>query len=90
MHQRFAIARAVVRGARICQSRRQEAALEELAQQFVHYVAVTARCRGVCIGNEYIHIIGTVPSDFTMKVFGYEAGDATVDYAWGVDPAELN
>ena len=41
-------------------------------------------------GNEYIHIIGTVPSDFTMKVFGYEAGDATVDYAWGVDPAELN
>lgn len=38
---------------------------------------------GVKLGNEYIHIIGTVSRKLTMKAYGYKAGVATVNYSWG-------
>lgn len=34
-------------------------------------------------GNEYIEIIGETTKSLVMKVFGYEAGTAKVDYSWG-------
>lgn len=34
-------------------------------------------------GHERIEIFGRVPSDLTMKAFGYQAGSAQVDYRWG-------
>lgn len=34
-------------------------------------------------GLEDITISGTLPVDLTVKVFGYEAGYATVEYSWG-------
>jgi phosphatidylserine/phosphatidylglycerophosphate/cardiolipin synthase-like enzyme len=34
-------------------------------------------------GNEYIEIIGKTSKSLVMKVFGYEAGTARVDYSWG-------
>ena len=36
------------------------------------------------LGHEYITIEGTLSKTLTMKAFGYKAGFATVDYAWGV------
>ena len=33
-------------------------------------------------GHEYINLTGAVPSEFTMKAFGYKAGQATVNYSW--------
>lgn len=34
-------------------------------------------------GNEYIELAGTTDRALVMKVFGYEAGSARVDYRWG-------
>jgi len=34
-------------------------------------------------GNEYIEIDGKTTVKLTLKVYGYEAGTATVDYSWG-------
>ena len=34
-------------------------------------------------GNEYIELEGKTQNDFMMKVYGYEAGTAKVDYSWG-------
>ena len=34
-------------------------------------------------GNEYIEIEGKTQSTTGMKVFGYEAGSAKVNYSWG-------
>ena len=36
-------------------------------------------------GHEYITISGTVSDTLTMKAFGYEEGQATVSYGWGLD-----
>ena len=36
-------------------------------------------------GNEFIRLVGTTDRDLVMKVFGYEAGAARVDYSWGAD-----
>ena len=36
-------------------------------------------------GSEYIRISGTTQNSFLMKVFGYQEGDVTVDYRWGLD-----
>jgi hypothetical protein len=36
-------------------------------------------------GNEYIEIEGKTTVELTLKVYGYEAGTATVDYSWGGD-----
>jgi hypothetical protein len=38
---------------------------------------------GSDLGHEYIKIKGTTPSKFIMKAFGFEAGNASVDYSWG-------
>jgi hypothetical protein len=40
-------------------------------------------------GHEFITVRGTVSAPLTMKAFGYAAGDAQVDYAWGLDDNEL-
>lgn len=40
-------------------------------------------------GNEYITVEGTVSVDLTMKAFGYAAGDAQVDYWWGLPDEEV-
>jgi len=40
-------------------------------------------------GNEWVSIHGKVPSNLTMKVYGYNAGLAQVRYAWGVPEHEL-
>jgi phosphatidylserine/phosphatidylglycerophosphate/cardiolipin synthase-like enzyme len=34
-------------------------------------------------GNEFIEIEGKTTAKLTLKVYGYEAGTATVDYSWG-------
>ena len=34
-------------------------------------------------GNEYIKISGETTQEFIMKVYGYQAGEADVDYSWG-------
>jgi len=34
-------------------------------------------------GHEYIKITGKTTEEITMKVYGYEAGSASVDYSWG-------
>jgi len=36
-------------------------------------------------GDEYINIEGNTTEVLTMKVFGYELGEATVTYSWGED-----
>ena len=33
-------------------------------------------------GHEFIDVEGTVPTDMTMKAFGYKAGFSTVNYSW--------
>jgi hypothetical protein len=38
-------------------------------------------------GYEYITIEGDVRGDLTMKAYGYAAGEARVEYAWGLDGA---
>lgn len=35
-------------------------------------------------GNEYIEVRGRVTRKLTMRAFGYAAGNATVNYQWGV------
>ena len=45
---------------------------------------------GTNYGNEFITVKGTVSTPLTMKAFGYAAGQATVEYAWGVPDAELD
>lgn len=40
------------------------------------------------VGHETIEIYGEVPFDFTMYAYGYEAGTADIDYAWGVGVGE--
>ncbi len=37
---------------------------------------------GTGTGNEYIKITGKTNRTFIMKAFGYQAGNATVDYSW--------
>jgi len=44
---------------------------------------------GTNYGHEYITVKGKVSTPLTMKAFGYAAGEAKVDYAWGVPDAEL-
>ena len=34
-------------------------------------------------GNEYIKISGETTQELIMKVYGYQAGEADVDYSWG-------
>lgn len=38
---------------------------------------------GTGAGNEYITISGTTQNSYEMRAFGYEAGNAKVDYDWG-------
>ena len=33
-------------------------------------------------GHEFIDVYGTTPVKFTLKAFGYQAGNATVNYSW--------
>jgi len=35
-------------------------------------------------GHEYIKVLNATTEAITMKVFGYEEGQASVDYSWGV------
>jgi hypothetical protein len=44
---------------------------------------------GTNYGHEYITIEGTVSKDLTMKAFGYKAGSAKVDYAWGLSDTAI-
>ena len=37
-------------------------------------------------GHEYIKITGKTPEMLVMKVYGYQAGQAAVNYTWGVAP----
>ena len=41
------------------------------------------------MGHEYITIEGNLSKDLQMKAFGYKAGVAKIDYAWGVDGAKI-
>jgi len=34
-------------------------------------------------GHEYIKLTGKTTEEITMRVYGYEAGSASVDYSWG-------
>jgi hypothetical protein len=45
---------------------------------------------GSGVGNEYITISGKVPSDLTMRAFGYKPGQADVKYAWGIEKDNLS
>ena len=45
---------------------------------------------GTNYGNEFITVKGTVATPLTMKAFGYAAGEAQVDYAWGLTDEELD
>lgn len=38
---------------------------------------------GTGAGNERIEIVGLLPNDFALSLFGYAAGEATVNYRWG-------
>jgi hypothetical protein len=40
-------------------------------------------------GHEFITVEGEVSADLTMKAYGYAAGDAVVNYSWGLDASEL-
>jgi hypothetical protein len=40
------------------------------------------------LGHEQIEIIGETSGSLTMMAFGYSAGEATVDYAWGLGAGE--
>ena len=40
-------------------------------------------------GSEYIIIEGDVTADLQMMVYGYEEGDATVTYEWGLSDADI-
>ena len=44
---------------------------------------------GTGLGNEFIRIKGEVPQDLVMKAFGYRAGIAQVDYAWGMASGQM-
>lgn len=44
---------------------------------------------GIGPGNEYIIIEGDVTADLQMLVYGYEEGDATVTYSWGLSDEEI-
>jgi len=44
---------------------------------------------GTNLGHEYIVIQGTLTKDLTMKAYGYKAGDAQVDYFWGLSDEEM-
>jgi hypothetical protein len=41
------------------------------------------------LGHEFITVEGEVSTDLTMKAYGYAAGDAQVNYSWGLDASEL-
>jgi hypothetical protein len=45
---------------------------------------------GTNYGHEYITVEGAVTTELKMTAFGYAAGDAFVEYAWGMDSGELN
>jgi len=45
---------------------------------------------GTNYGYEYITVEGVLTKDLTMKAFGYKAGSAKVEYAWGLADNELN
>ena len=45
---------------------------------------------GTNYGNEFITVKGEVTTPLTMKAFGYAAGEAQVDYAWGLSDGELD
>ena len=53
----------------------------------VHYSGYNGD--GTGLGMEYIIVEGTVSVDLTMKAYGYAAGDAQVDYFWGLSAEEL-
>jgi hypothetical protein len=53
----------------------------------VHYSGYNGD--GTNLGHEYIVIEGTLTKDLTMKAFGYKAGDAQVDYFWGLSDEEI-
>ncbi|MBD88716.1 MAG: hypothetical protein CL940_00065 [Deltaproteobacteria bacterium] len=53
----------------------------------VHYSGYNGD--GTGLGMEYITVEGTVSVDLTMKAYGYAAGDAQVDYFWGLSAEEL-
>ena len=38
-------------------------------------------------GNEWIRVNGTTNRELTMRAFGYQAGNALVEYSWGVENA---
>ena len=40
-------------------------------------------------GNEYIVIQGDVTADLQMLVYGYEEGEATVTYSWGLSDEDI-
>lgn len=42
---------------------------------------------GTGLGHEYITISGTTDRSYLMKVFGYQAGTAAVNYSWAAGPS---
>ena len=42
------------------------------------------------LGREWIEVKGTTNRELTMKAFGYRAGDAFVEYAWGPQGYKFN
>ena len=70
--------------------------LDGAAKQTLQYEGTTIEWSGYnggqsgsTKGNEYITIKGTLTRDLTMRAFGYAAGDAKVDYAWGLADSAL-
>lgn len=45
---------------------------------------------GTNYGHEFITVKGKVSTPLSMKAFGYGAGEAQVDYAWGLTDEELD
>ena len=45
---------------------------------------------GTGLGNEWIEVRGTTNRPLKMKAFGYAAGDALVEYAWGEQEYKFN
>lgn len=62
--------------------------LSSASKQTTQYHGITVEWSGyngdgIHLGHEYIRLTGTTNRRLIMKVFGYQAGYATVNYHWG-------
>lgn len=49
----------------------------------IPYSGYNGEQRSDALGQEYVYIEGTLPRTFSLRVLGYAAGSASVQYSWG-------